>query len=93
MKVRIIKTSEGYIPQVYTKDYSKLDWHSIGTHGSEDMLWLDPEYIYNWCTYLTEWGAKRVLKKYIKHAMKGTNRLDAFKKELDQPNVVYEAEV
>jgi hypothetical protein len=35
----------------------------------------------------------RTLKKWLYINIDGTKRLEAFKKELDQPNVVYEAEV
>lgn len=92
MKVRIIKTSAGYIPQVYKKDYGSEQWWSLSAHV-KDGLWSDPKYIYDYCTCFTEWGAKRVLKKYLKASVDVSKLLAEFKKELDQPNVVYEAEV
>jgi hypothetical protein len=92
MKVRIIKTTAGYIPQVYKTQYGSEQWWSL-SHHAEDGLWSDPAYIIDYCTYLTQWGAKRVLKNYLKVKVDVKKRLADFKKELEQPNVVYEAEV
>lgn len=95
MKVRIIKTSAGYIPQVELegKYWEGKDptWYSIG--GVTPDTWSNPEYIKVFCTNYTQWGAKRVLNKWLKSNPKGTKAFEAFKKELEAPNVVYEAKV
>ena len=95
MKVRIIKTSAGYVPQVQLEDrYYKdkgLTWYSIG--GIVPDTWSNPDYIKRFCTCLTQWGAKRVLKKWLRSNTKDSKALEAFTKELENPNVVYEAEV
>lgn len=95
MKVRVIKTSEGYIPQVFTKDYGYEEpkWYSLSKSGAVDALWISPEHVFRFCPCFTQWGAKQVLEKYLNQTMKKTKKLADFKKELDQPNVVYEAEV
>lgn len=93
MKVRIIKTSAGYIPQVYTKSYGETAWYSLGKSGGVDALWSEPQLIYRFCTHYTKWGAMQTLEKYLKLVVGGTHKLDAFSKELEQPNVVYQAEV
>lgn len=93
MKVRIIKTSAGYVPQVYAKHYGETAWYSLGRVGAIDNPWSDPDYIYRFCTHYTKWGAMQTLKKYEKIVVKGTKKLEVFEKELKAPNVVYEAEV
>ena len=92
MKVRIIKTSAGYIPQVYKHLYGETAWYSLGTHDL-DHHWSEPEYIYRFCTHYTKWGAMQTLKKYFKYPVGSTKKLKAFEQELNNPNVVYEAEV
>jgi hypothetical protein len=89
MKVRIIKTSAGYVPQVQDQVYP-YHWESIDRTG---YGWSKPENTYVHATYLTQWGAMRTLKKWLKQNVEGTAKLEAFKKELENPNVVYEAEV
>ena len=95
MKVRIIKTSAGYVPQVLLKDLYWENkgwvWYSIG--GLTPDAWTSTDFIKNYCTCLTQWGAKRVLKKWLKSNAKGNKAFEAFEKELENPNVVYEAEV
>ena len=91
MKVRIIHTSQGYICQFYDLKYGENRWWSISRDVDGD--WSHPEYIIRYCTIFTLWGAKRVLKEWIKRNIKGTAKLKAFAQELDKPNVVYEAEV
>lgn len=93
MKVRIIKTSAGYVPQVYTVYYGETAWYSLGKVGSIDNHWSEPDYIYRFCTHYTKWGAMQTLKKYLKYTVEGTKKLEAFEQELNKPNVVYEAEV
>jgi hypothetical protein len=97
MKVRIIKTSAGYVPQAYTTLYYEEDdrWYSIssGWFDPATQSWSDPDYVYKYATHLTKWGAMRTLKKWIKRHVKGTKALEAFTKELENPNVVYEAEI
>lgn len=90
MKVRIIKTSAGYVPQVSTSEMGERpQWQSTeGTH-----LWISVDLTYKYATYRTLWGAKLVLKNWLRKNIKGTKKLEAFKKELENPNVVYEAEV
>jgi len=99
MKVRIIKTDEGYVPQAFfdpwynqnLKDSAKPKWHSIG--GSQVTYWSDPEYVMNYCTHTFLWGAKRVLNKFVKKNKELTFRYDKFLTQLKEPNVVYEAEI
>lgn len=93
MKVRIIKTSEGYIPQVYTREYSSEEWYSLAKIGARDALWSEPYYIQKFCRHYTKWGAMSTLKKYLKTTLKKTKKLEAFTEQLKNPNVVYEAEV
>lgn len=93
MKVRILKTSAGYIPQVYKHLYGETTWYSLSCSGDTDNHWSEPYYILRFCTHYTQWGAMRTLKKYLKSAIKGTKKLEAFEQELNNPNVVYEAEV
>lgn len=93
MKVRIIKTSEGYIPQVYTRQYSSEEWYSLGKVGARDALWSEPDYIRRFCSHYTKWGAMNTLKRYLKITSENTKKLQAFTEQLKNPNVVYEAEV
>lgn len=93
MKVRIIKTSAGYIPQVHKHLYGETAWYSLSRRGDTNDHWSQPEYIYRFCTHYTQWGAMRTLKKYLKFVVEGTKKLEAFEQELNKPNVVYEAEV
>ncbi len=91
MKARIIKTTEGYIPQVYMHKYGEKAWFSIG--GQSLTEWSEPDYIMRFATYMTKWGAMRALKKWVVINIEGTAKLEAFKRELENPNVVYETEV
>ncbi len=95
MKVRIIKTDAGYVPQVQLEskywEQEGLLWYSLGGYGVD--TWSDVEFIKKHCICRTQWGAQRVLKKWLKINIKGTKSLEAFKKQLENPNVVYEAEV
>lgn len=99
MKVRIIKTDEGYVPQVffdpwYNKKFDKETspkWYSIG--GSQSTYWIDPEYVMNYCTYTFFWRAKKTLLKFVKNNKEHTLKYDLFLSQLNEPNVVYEAEV
>lgn len=93
MKVRIIKTSAGYIPQVYKHLYGETDWFSLSCSGDTNNHWSEPKYIYRFCTHYTQWGAMKTLKRYLKVTVDGTRKLEAFTQELKKPNVVYEAEV
>lgn len=90
MKVRIIKTKKGYIPQIFMQDEwhkDKFEWHGISSRGSEyNMI----HYIYDYCTFKYLWQAKSVIKNWVK---KNGYKLEDFKKELENPNVVYEAEI
>lgn len=87
MKVRIIKTSKGYLAQVQ----DGILWEFIDT--TSRYTWTSPEYVYTEAVHLTKWGAMRTLKRWLKKNVKGTAKLEAFTKELKNPNVVYEAEV
>lgn len=95
MRVRIIKTDCGYVPQV--EQFSKYFgndgyfWYSIG--GSHPDTWSDVEFIKKHCVFVTQWGANRMLKKWLKINIKGTKSLEAFNQQLENPNVIYEAEV
>ena len=91
MKARIIKTSEGYIPQVHMHRYGETAWFSIGGHSLSE--WSDPEYTLRFATHWTKGSAMRTLKKWVKINIEGTAKLEAFKKELENPNVVYETEI
>jgi hypothetical protein len=95
MKVRIIKTSEGYIPQVFKRLYGEESWYSVSViaGGNATFEWSNPECVIVHASHLTQWGAMRTLKKWLKVNVEGTAKLEAFKKELQKPNVVYESEV
>lgn len=93
MKVRIVKTDAGYVPQVYQNTYGKYAWEGVTYVGTE---FSDPDYLFKYCTYYTLWGAKKSLFKYLKKLGKTKAQMDAFesfKKQLENPNVVYEAEI
>lgn len=101
MKVRIIKTDAGYVPQAFFDPWfnsrvekttePKPKWHSIG--GSLVTYWSDPEFVMNHCTYLFLWRAKRILHKFVKDNREYTSEYEVFLSQLNEPNVVYEAEV
>jgi hypothetical protein len=55
MKVRIIKTSEGYIPQVYKVRYTEPRWFSLSsTQGDYVHEWSDPDHIFEHATHWTK---------------------------------------
>ena len=87
MKVRIIKTSEGYIPQIA----DGILWEGVGSDPL--VTWSSEESMLRFCTHYTLWGAKKTLNRYLEKNTVGTKKLALFKKELENPNVVYEAEV
>lgn len=93
MKVRIVKTDFGYTPQVYTDYYGDVGWHSIGNIGSHVSIWDNVSNMYDHCIYRTQWGAKRILNKWIEENVTQDVKFQKLMKQLENPNVVYEAEV
>lgn len=90
MKVRIIKTSKGYIAQAFFDPFFRGEdhWYSLG--GGD--YWSEASYIYEAATYRFKFMAQEELRKFKKKVTE-SQKIKAFKKELENPNVVYEAEV
>lgn len=100
MKVRIIKTDEGYIPQAFFDPWhsrkkndtpAEPKWYFIG--GSQITYWSSWDHAMYYCTYSYLWRAKMILKKFLKDNKEYSTKYDKFLDQLKNPHVVYEAEV